>query len=298
MFQQPRSITLGLALSLAVALPALADRAVSERLDVDPNDSIEINNVAGSIIVRGWNRDEVSVEGTVGDDVEAVTVESRGSRIVVDVELPRETSRRRRELSADLEIMVPMTSRIEASTVSASQSASDLMGIVELETVSGSIELEGRPESVDVSSVSGTVMIDVETETVDASTVSGKLELRGTIRSVKASSVSGRIDLGTEGSEEVDVESVSAPIVIDHALSAAPDLSASSHSGSITLRLDRDASAEIDASSQSGRITNDLGPAAEERRYGSGASLSFTLGRGDGRIDLETFSGSVRIEER
>lgn len=299
MFQNARTTFLCFALIVvAAASPVLADRSVSERVDVDPHGSVEIANVSGSIIVRGWDRDEVSVDGIVGDDVEGVTVESRGSRTVIEVELPKEHSRRRRDLSAELEIRVPVTSRVEASTVSASQSVSDVDGAVNLETVSGNIDLAGRPASVDVSSVSGAVAIDAKTDTLDATTVSGTLDLRGAAREVRATAVSGKIELGIEGSERIDVESVSTAITIDLAMSASPNVSASSHSGSITLRLDRDTSAEIDARSQSGRITNGLGPAAESRRYGPGSSLSFTLGRGDGSIDLETFSGSVRIEER
>lgn len=284
-------------LFLGASLPAAARQNVRERADAAADGQVDISNVSGSVVVRGWDRAEVLVEGTVGDDVDGVRVETRGSRIVVSVEMP-DGKRGRVDVDADLEIHVPAASSVDVSVVSASLTVDGIQGALDLSSVSGPVEVAGTPSRVEVDSVSGVVRVDTRTDILRASSVSGLLDLAGRASDVRAQSVSGRVELATAGAERVEIETVSTAIEID--MDAAPDASiqASSHSGSIALRLAANASAEISASSFSGRITNALGPPAERPRYGPGSHLRFTLGEGGGRINLESFSGSIRIEGR
>ena len=48
----------------------------------------------------------------------------------------------------------------------------------------------------------------------------------------------------------------------------------------------------------SGDIVNDLGPQAVRKdRFAPGLELAFSLGSGDARISVSTFSGTVEIRE-
>src|SRR3982750_3791565 len=77
---------------IASALP-LAAFAGSDSIDrkVAPpaNGEVGISNVAGTIDVRGWDRNEVQVSGHLGSGVERLDVESAGGRTVVKVVLIR-----------------------------------------------------------------------------------------------------------------------------------------------------------------------------------------------------------------
>ncbi len=284
-------------LLLAASAPATARQTVRERVDAVADGQVDISNVSGSVVVRGWDRAEVLVTGTVGGDVETVEVEVRGTRIVVSIKMP-DGKRGRVDVNADLEVSVPKGSSVDVSVVSASLEVDGVEGALDLGSVSGPVEVTGTPSRIEVDSVSGAVRVDARTDILRATSVSGLLALGGRASEVRAQSVSGRVELTTTGAERVEIETVSTAIEID--MDAAPDASieASSHSGSVTLRLAEDASAEITASSFSGRIANALGPAAERPRHGPGSHLRFTLGEGEGRIDLESFSGSIRIERR
>ena len=295
---RPSLCALLLALAFGLAAPAQAERPVDLRADARAGGTVEISNLAGTVTVRSWNRDEVRVTGTMGDDVTDVTLERRGSRVIIEVEHPRRSRRGRYDADADLEITMPAGNDLEATTVSARIEVADIDGRLVLTTVSGGIKLEGRPASIEAKTVSGRIVSSADTESLRVESVSGTLELRGRADEVEVDTVSGPVDLTTVGARSLRLDTVSSAVDLDLDLEPGASVDASSHSGSITIRLDADASARIEASSFSGRIHNDLGPRAEKRRYGPGSSLSFSLGRGEGRIELSTFSGSVRIEER
>src|SRR6202140_5689567 len=60
-------------------------RPVHEQLAVDPEGAIEIVDVAGSVALSGWDRPEIEVTGTAGDEVDRVEGTTSGSRSVVRV---------------------------------------------------------------------------------------------------------------------------------------------------------------------------------------------------------------------
>src|ERR1700686_3985163 len=60
-------------------------RPVHEQLNVDPQGSIEVVDVAGSVALSGWDRPQIEVTGTAGDQVDRVEVTTSGSRSTVRV---------------------------------------------------------------------------------------------------------------------------------------------------------------------------------------------------------------------
>ncbi len=49
----------------AVALPAIAQQKLDEKRPASKDGVVEVHNVAGSVRVTGWDRDEVAVAGTL-----------------------------------------------------------------------------------------------------------------------------------------------------------------------------------------------------------------------------------------
>lgn len=243
--------------------PALAARSVQESVDADHDGEVSIELIAGEITIIGWDRDEVEVSGTVGDDVEEVEVESRGGRVSIEVELVDDDSDERSYNDADveLEIRLPSSSRIDFEAVSADLTIAGVNGEGEIETVSGTIEVDGGMSEVHVASVSGTILV--------------------------------RSDEPLRGGE---FETVSGSIELDAELDRG-DFSFESVSGDITLRLPGRTSAEFDVETFSGRIENAFGPQAERTdEYAPGKELEFVVGGGDARVEIESFSGTIAIE--
>ena len=75
-------------LALLAALPgiAAAGTPINKRTSADPNGTVEVSNVAGSVTVTGWNRNEVEVTGELGDGTEKLefTKSEKLTRIKVD----------------------------------------------------------------------------------------------------------------------------------------------------------------------------------------------------------------------
>ncbi|MEM8962863.1 MAG: DUF4097 family beta strand repeat-containing protein [Acidobacteriota bacterium] len=277
--------------------PVWAEREVSKRVDASATGAVEISVVSGDVEVIGWERSEIEVTGRVGPGVREVRVERFGDRVEIEAEI--RSSKGRRSSSVELVIKVPVGSRLDLSTVSAFASVNGVDGGVQAGTVSGGLEVRGAPERVQLETVSGTIEATVDSNNVDIDTVSGQIKLRGDIGGqVRASAVSGRLDLDLGAVDYLSVEAVTGSIRASADLSPRGTMRLASHSGEVEIRLPRSISARISASAFSGSIDNDLGPAAKSERHGPRKTLDFTLGDGEGRVELETFSGSIEILQR
>jgi hypothetical protein len=248
-------------LALALA-PALADRPVEETVAAEPDGEVSVELIAGSIHVIGWDRAEVRVSGTVGDDVEEVHVSSRRGRVSIEVELPDGDGRRSfNDAKAELEIRVPAGSRVEVESISADVEVEQLTGAVDIECISGDVRVEGGLREAQVETVSGDILV-----------VSAEPLLEG------------------------DFESVSGDIELRAALAAGGDFTLESVSGDIKLFLPGDTSAEFEVETFSGKIDNEFGPEAERTsEYTPEKELEFTTGGGGASVEVGSFSGRIEL---
>ena len=68
-----------------LAPPALAQTAINETRPLDARGRVDISNIKGRIEVRGWERNEVQVTGTLGKGVERLDIESSGGQVSIEV---------------------------------------------------------------------------------------------------------------------------------------------------------------------------------------------------------------------
>lgn len=298
----PRTFLMTVGLLGALAAPVAADRVIEETLELAADGELEVEILSGSVVVRGWDRAEVRVTGTLGDDVVDLDVGGDGRRVWI--ELDDDHLHRRQDLDADLEIWLPGTARLAVDTVSADIDVSDVAGELELASVSGDVTVSGSPATLEAETVSGDVRLDASGSrsgtAATVETVSGEVQLRGIGRTVEASAVSGRIEVYAVGQlHEADLETVSGSIGLEAALAPDASVDITSHSGSVTLRLPADTSASFDVTTFNGSVDNALGPPAQRvGRFGPGMALEFSIGDGAGQVNVETFSGSVDIERQ
>ena len=290
------AFALTLAGFLLLALAAGAQTEVERRVPAAPGGTVVIENVSGSVVVTGWDNREVEVTGTLGRDVEELTVESEGNTVEITVEVGRGSGRR--QSSAQLEVRVPRGSHVEVETVSADVTVSGVDGELALETVSGAIRVDGAPREVAAESVSGNVEIEAD-GAVSVETVSGNIDIRGARGTLEAESVSGNVTVAAEDLERAEIASVSGRIDLEISLAGRATLEIESHSGGVELALPASTSARFEVETWSGRIDNQLGPPARKvGRYTPGYELKFSVGGGDARITIESFSGDVVLRAR
>jgi DUF4097 and DUF4098 domain-containing protein YvlB len=289
------------ALLAACALPAMAaadSDSIDRKVPADANGEVVISNVSGTIEVRGWDRNEVQVTGTLGSSVERVDVESSNGRTIVKVVLPRGNAR---DGDADLEVQVPKNSTVEVSAVSADVSSRGVLGTQRLKSVSGEVTAEiagnesevrsvsgdvtvrgvGKPASLRVSSVSGSLDITNIGGKIDLVTVSGDARLHASeVTEIRGRTTSGSLELFGKLTRDgrVDVEGVS---------------------GDITLRLSAAGGLSAEIESFSGDIHGCLAKGVERvNKYGPGVRLSLRTVESGGRVRAKTLSGDVDICDR
>ncbi len=276
-----------------------AEKPVDRTVPADPNGSVEIEIISGSVKVNGWGSAEVQVTGTLGDDVQELEVREEGGHIEIDLKIPKNNHGRNLKIKADLEIWVPAGAEVSVETVSAPIQANGLSGLLELSSVSGSINAEGSPSRVELETVSGTIHWKGSDTEVSAESVSGSIHLEGAARVVEVSAVSGEIKVFGENLDRVAMEAVSGSLLLEGSLSSQARLDASVHSGIITLALPADTAASLRVETFSGELINDFGPEAERSgQYAPGKSLDFSTGSGGAEVKVESFSGKVHLKKQ
>jgi DUF4097 and DUF4098 domain-containing protein YvlB len=302
----PQGVSRRLALALVVvcwSLPAMAQTEVLQRVDAGKSGIVEITNIAGSVDVSGWDRDEVEVVGTLSRNVEKLTVEHRGGRVEISVELRKsrhdKSGRGHSDVDTQIVVRVPRASKVHIETVDATVTSKGLGGALSIESVSGSILVEKGPPELRVVTVAGSVVVRSGVESLAIETVTGSVKIHCG-RKITATAVSGQIEiLGAEGVEDLKLEVVAGDITFEGSLAPSGWIDASSHNGSIDIALPKSVSASFEVTTFSGQIENELGPASERvGRYTPEQEVRFQTGSGEGRVSLESFAGSITIRER
>jgi hypothetical protein len=263
-------------------------------LTVDPQGSIEIVNVAGSVDLSGWDRPEIEVTGTAGDDVDRIDVTTSGMHSSVRVVL-RPRSGWQASNEARLTIHVPGKSAITATLVSADLKVKNLAGDVKLQTVSGDVSGEVGGNLV-ATAVSGNVRLTAAAaKMIEVKTVSGGIQISGGGGDVEITTISGDAKIELASLKRGRFKSVSGDLTAGFTLEAAGELDGQSVSGDLRLNFATVPNAEFDVQSISGGIANCFGPKPLESRYGPGSRLSFKNGDGTGHVHVETKSGDVHL---
>ncbi len=167
----------------------------------------------------------------------------------------------RNDTEVSFTVRLPAGLDVDVRTVSGDVTGRGLRGRLDLGTVSGNLRLtDVQGASLDASSVSGDVeLIDVDARDVGAETVSGDVTYTGRIQ--------------REGS--YDFKTLS---------------------GDVQLTLPEQPNARLRGSTFSGRLVSDLPTSRDGRRHRSRFEASW--GDGSASIDVESFSGDVRIQTR
>lgn len=284
-----------LALACSIAMPAHAATPIDQTRSLDHRGRVEIDNLKGRVEVRGWDRAEVKVTGSLGDGVEKFVLEGDGNVLRIKAKYP---SRSNRAEPTTLILQVPLRAELEIDTVSADI---DVHGMasreMSLDSVSGDIAANGAPGSAEVESVSGDITLTFNSGNVDVSTVSGDVVLSGRLNGkVSLESVAGdvRVDSKGEKLSSFRAGTVSGDIRAATALADDGIVKMESVSGDLLLIMPRELSAQVSGESFSGDL---MAPGAkiDREEFGPGSSFHQHYGAGKGEIRLESFSGDAEL---
>lgn len=283
-----RALLLLGALPLTLAAQDRGDR-IDTTLTLARGGQVELGNVSGEIRVTASDRRDVRISATI--DRGRFELSASGMRIGL-----RTRSVNNRQSSAQIEVQVPIGTRVNASTVSGLVEVRGTQAEVVAKSVSGRVDVRGARERLDVETVSGTLDLRDVQGRVHIEGVSTDIDLDQVVGDVTAETVSGTIRIARSRLSGLRAETVSGTISYEGNLDANGSYRMNTHSGGITLTLPADVGATLELETFSGRINSDF-PLTLQPGQATGRQrrMEFTLGGGGARVTAGAFSGNITI---
>lgn len=301
---RPRRALIALMCLVGPASLGLAgQRQVEHRADVAPDARVEISNVAGSVQVIGWDRNEVLVRGTLGEGVADLAFESDRDDVQIEVEWPRRRRREPRPEGGDshLEINVPRGAALEIEALAASIVVEGVDGAVRVETSAGDITYAGGARRIEADTAAGDIEIDSSAEgaVIEVESLAGEVLVQFVDAELSITTVTGNARVIGGRLTEGDFESTSGMLYFEGDIGEDAELGIENFNGDIELLIPDTASAVFDIATYSGAIETDFGYQGQQvEAYNPEQHAEFTLGNGGASVHIETFAGSVAIRRR
>jgi len=292
-----RHLAAGLALALIPGLAAAGER-IERSAPLNASGAVEITNMAGSVEVRAWGRSEISLTGNLDRDVEEVIFDTDADRARIRVVV--DERRGNYDADADLVIRAPAGVTLTVTSVSAEIDIEGIEGQQRLRSVSGDIETESAAETIDIENISGEVMVsgNGSRSRMRVSTVSGDLLLRDVAGELNVRSVSGDAEVEAGMISRASVHSTSGDVMVQGVPNGSADIEMETVSGDVVFSICGDRTGEFDLETFSGDIVDLAGGRKVFRdKYGPGSELRFSEGGSDNRVEIDTMSGNIELDD-
>ena len=282
---------------------ALADTPIRLSHEATPTARVSISNIAGSVNVIAWDRPEVQVSGQLGDGAKPLAITGSNSDLKIKVESQGGSGwfnwgGDSKMGPTTLELHVPKGASLDIDVISAPLVVDGMDGgDIEINTISGKARINARTPSLKVDSVSGGIEQAGQAGRAELQSVSGDIMAPALGSEADLQTISGRIQATGGPWRKLSVSTVSGDVQLKGGLVADGDIRIDSMSGDVQLQLPADTSGNLHASSFSGNLRSDFGT-PKEPGYGPGSSLDVRLGDGGGKINIETFSGDLRVRRQ
>jgi DUF4097 and DUF4098 domain-containing protein YvlB len=280
----------------------------SKTVPLGAGGSVVLANISGNVVVTGGAGDQVVIDavkrGRTADDLKNIEIEviTTEGRVQITTRYPRRDRGWGNNAEVNYTLTVPRRAKVRVKTVSGDVQLVTVDGEVRAESVSGDVRVSDVAQIEGVVSVSGNVVLKSASSNgpVTLSSVSGDVTLVAVkAPSISGSSVSGDIGLTDVTADRVTFKSVSGNLSFSGPLAKAGRYALKSHSGDVVIKVLNTMGFEVNATSFSGDIRSDVPLTVrfggDENRRGRRQEVRGTFGDGSAVLELNTFSGDVRI---
>lgn len=281
-----------LILAAAVALGSSgAALAATQRMEkhfpVSGRPVVVIQNVAnGRIEVKSAKTQEVTVIATQNSDKINFEWEQAGDRIDVTANTV-DASAQPLDLETSLQLTVPEETELQLKTEN---------GLIYVEQVTGDMTLESVAGDIHLKEVSGYIIVKTTGGSLVCTQCAGKLDFK---------SVGGGAQFLQPALNRVEASTSFGNILFDGDFIRTGLYSMKSSKGLVEVRFSGNDSFDLKAQTVTGTVDNQaaafLKPdshGAIQRRFKSFRSLFGTVGQGLAKVELSTYSGTIRIWKR
>ena len=274
---------------LGTLLLAMAIASTDQTVQVSKGTKLDVNNFAGDVIIKVWDRDAVRVEVTHSDR-ESVDIRQGEQTVTIRSRSTRGGPPR----SLDYAITVPSWMAITVSGNYADVTMEGVGGDVSVETTRGDINVRGGSGFVSLKSVQGEVTLEKAKGRVEVRAVNEGIRLADISGDLSAESTNGSIILDRIDSANVDLYTVNGNISYDGPIKEKGLYRLTTHNGMIAMAIPERVNATLVARTYNGGFRSSFpigtGDSAERRKR-----FTATLGNGSARVELESFGGTIAL---
>jgi DUF4097 and DUF4098 domain-containing protein YvlB len=248
---------------------------------------LHVETQGGDITIRAWDRNQVRVQASHSRRTH-IDVQISGAVVLLEAEADRGPAN-----MVDYMITVPAWMSLGLEGMYTAIDVTGVRGAITAETLEGDITIKGPAESVKLESVQGRIVVQGIRGSTTINTVSESIEASDIQGDILAESVSGNIVLHRIDSKVVEAETVSGEIILDSRIVDGGRYSLLTHSGELMVTIPEGANATIATATGSGDVRASFPLPASERP--TRRRQTFRLGNGSATVELESFSGSIRL---
>jgi DUF4097 and DUF4098 domain-containing protein YvlB len=288
--KQSRRVLLSTAAALTAYIflsSAQAQTRKEAKIDIAPGGTVNIISGGGSVLLHSGTGRQVLATYTVHSDKIEVDQNSSADKQRVELRthaLPGQQPTAE-QARVDYDVTVPAGVSVNVSTTAAPITAEGLSGDIGLSSETGQITVSNVGKShVRVRSMTAPVTLkDVTMSRVDIQSSGGAVQLNNvTGQRVAASTTSGNIEYRGD-------------------CSGGGDYVLTTHSGAIDMTLPATASVDLSARSTTGAVENAF--PLQEKQHNSfvpkqGRSFAGTSNSGSSSVELQSFSGKIRVKKQ
>jgi len=277
----------GAGMLLLPVMSSAAGQKIEKHFTVKGRPVVMIQNVAdGRIEVKSWKNSEVVVSASQPSDKVGLDMEQADDRIDVIASI-LDTSAPQSELSENIQLTVPEQTELQIKTQT---------GLIYVEQVTGDMKLESIAGDVHLKEVSGYIIVHTTGGSFICTQCSGKLDFN---------TISGSAQILQPSLKNVNLITTTGNILFDGDFIRTGIYTMKSGRGLVEVRFSGGDSFDLNAQTSSGTVDNRAEAFLKPDTHGFRRSASKyakglfgTVGNGLAKVELSSFSGTVRILKR
>jgi DUF4097 and DUF4098 domain-containing protein YvlB len=249
------------------------------------------NIVNGRIEVKSWKNSEVVVTSSFVPGKVSVDSEQVGDRIDINATSLVSTSSEPHEVEANFQLVVPEQTELRLRTQT---------GLILVEQVNGDMKLQSVAGDVHLKEVSGYIIVKTTGGSLVCTLCSGRLEFN---------SISGNAQILQPALSNLNAMTTTGNILYDGDFVRTGLYTMNSGRGLVEVRFSGTDSFDLNAQTFNGTVDNEaadfLKPDTHGKHHSSQASQSKfshslfgTVGQGFAKVELSSYSGTIRILKR
>ncbi len=256
-------------------------------LAVPRSTSLDVRNVAGTIAVQAWKRNEVRIVAEHGRLARLVPRLVNGTLTVTLVD------RRGAPAFGDVTLQVPEWMPLRLSSVESPIDVEGVRAAIEAGSVRGDVVVRKCRGVLQLRSVEGGVHVVDARGRLQVASINSLVRLVRVNGLIDAESVNGDIQLSQVESPDVEASSVNGSVDFTGPFQPRGRYRLISHRGNLRVGVPVDAAVDVSVANFNGEFESGFPLRAVPRT--KGRRFTFTLGGGGSSLELQSFDGLIQL---